>query len=55
MHLNDIFIKIYKTALYLAVENENIEIITLLLANENININYKISNLSFSSHLSTKY
>ena len=29
----------YETALYLAVENENIEIVKLLLSNDNINVN----------------
>ena len=35
---------IYKTALYLAVEKENIEIIELLLANDKLDINIKVSN-----------
>ena len=39
MYLNEILIKIHKTALYTAVEKENIEIIKLLLTNENIDIN----------------
>ena len=32
-------IKLYKTALYLAVENENIEIIKLFLTNNKLDIN----------------
>ncbi len=39
---NDIYIKFYKTALYLAVEKENIEIIKLLLANDTLDINYEV-------------
>ena len=35
---------IYKTALYLAVEKENIEIVKLLLANDKLDINIKVSN-----------
>ena len=35
---------IYKTALYLAVEKENIDIIELLLANDKLDINIKVSN-----------
>ena len=36
---NEIIIRIYKTALYLAVEKENLEIIKVLLANDKIGIN----------------
>ena len=36
MYSNKIIIKIYKTALYIAVEKENIEIIELLLKNDKI-------------------
>ena len=36
---NDILIYLYKTALYLAVEKENIEIVKLLLTNDKIDIN----------------
>ena len=52
-------IRLYKTALYLAVQKQNIEIIKLLLANNNLNINahniliiffYKIQNNIFQSH-----
>ena len=39
IYLNEILIKIHKTALYVAIEKENIEIIKLLLTNENIDIN----------------
>ena len=35
---------IYKTALYLAVEKENIDIVKLLLANDKLDINIKVSN-----------
>ena len=49
---------IYKTALYLAVENENIEIVKLLLMNDKLDINvgyifhifYIIGNLIFQLH-----
>ena len=37
--LDEIFIYFYKTALYLAVEKENIEIIKLLLSNDIIDVN----------------
>lgn len=33
------YLKINKTALFLAIEKENIEIIKLLMSNENIDIN----------------
>ena len=36
---NEILIKLYKTALYLAVEKENVEIIKLLLSNNKIDVN----------------
>ena len=36
---NEIIIRIYKTALYLAVEKENVDIIKLLLSNDKIDIN----------------
>ena len=36
---NEILIYFYKTALYLAIEKENLEIIKLLLMNEKIDIN----------------
>lgn len=32
-------LNIHKTALYIAIENENIEIIKSLLANDKINVN----------------
>ena len=40
-HINKIPIHFYKTALHMAVEKENIEIIELLLSNPNIDINIK--------------
>ena len=40
-YFNEIFfLKNYKTALYSAVEKENIEIIKLLLSNDQIDVNY---------------
>ena len=39
-YFNDVeFLYFYKTALYKAVEKENIEIIKLLLTSENLNVN----------------
>ena len=38
-YLNEIIFDLYHTALYLAVEKENLEIIKLLLTNDNIDIN----------------
>lgn len=46
MKLNNIF---YLTSLYLAVENENIEIIKLLLTNDKLNIN--ILNISNNKYI----
>lgn len=40
---NDIYIKFYKTALYLAVEKENIEIIKVFLDKDKLDINIKVS------------
>ena len=37
--LNIIFTKIHKTALYKAIEKENIEIIKFLLSNRDVNVN----------------
>ena len=45
-YLNRISFYFYQTALYLAVEKENIEIIKLLLSNNKLNINI----LNISSH-----
>ena len=39
MSFNEILILFYKTALYLAVEKGNIEIIKLLLSNDKLDIN----------------
>ena len=39
MSFNEIIIRIYKTALYLAIEKENIEIVKLLLIHDKINVN----------------
>ena len=36
---NEIIIQFYKTALYMAVEKENIEIVNLLLNNNKIDVN----------------
>lgn len=36
---NEINIELYKTALHLAVENQNYEMVKLLLSRKNININ----------------
>ena len=51
--MNEIFKCINKTALYLAVEKDNIDIVKLLLMNGNINVNAinKIKNLIFQCHL----
>ena len=38
-NFNEIILYLYKTALYLAVEKENIEIIKLLLKNDKLDIN----------------
>ena len=43
---NEILIKFYKTALYLAVEKENLEIVKVLLTNDKIDIN--IINILFT-------
>ena len=37
--LNEILILIYKTAIFEAIRNENIEIIKLLLTNTNLDVN----------------
>lgn len=48
-------IKIHKTALCIAIEKENIEIIKLLLANDKLNINQlNISNINHSIKLTIK-
>ena len=39
MYLNDILNIFYKTALYAAVKNENIDIVKLLLTNNQIDVN----------------
>ena len=53
---DEILVYFYKTALYLAIEKKNIEIIKILLLNDNINVNipyiptfilYKIQNHIF--------
>ena len=62
-YLNEMIILFFKkTALYLAVENENIEIIKLLSKNEKIDVNipwiiflfsYKIQSHAFQLHYKT--
>ena len=45
---NEILIRFYKTALYLAIEKDNIEIVKLLLTNNKLNINQRnILNIFF--------
>ena len=41
MFFNEIILFFYKTALYLAIENENIKIIRLLLKRKDIDVNIK--------------
>ena len=38
-YLNNIHLYIYKTAIFLAVERENIEIVKLLLTNDKLDVN----------------
>lgn len=47
---------IYKTPLHLAIENENVEIVKLLLQNPNVDVNdYAILLMSFNSIHIHKY
>lgn len=41
MTINQLKYKFYKTALFLAIENKNIEIIKMLLNNKKIYINFE--------------
>lgn len=50
-YFNDIYIRFHKTALYLAVEKENVEIIKLLLSNNELDINCKVLNQLYSLYL----
>ena len=53
---NEITSYIYETALHIAVEKENIEIIKLLLSKENIDINLiKISNIIIQYNFKNKH
>lgn len=55
MYLNEILIIFYKTALFAAVKNKNIDIIKLLLTNDQIDVNLinKILQSHFHSVLMT--